>query len=169
MSTETITGPPITTLHALAVAHLAALEEQRLAAEEEQWTLAAQRAAEEVRESVFQAVAYVGKTLPRTLHRIVAEADWTGYPSLSGLATRTAAAALGHGVWALFHRDSLGTAQLLLALPCACGNYVTLDCPSDTALAVVLVDVATWQIDVATCTQACTDGSTPQWGTRDGR
>jgi len=157
--TTTVTGPPITTLHTLALAHLEDLRQQALAAERARQALAAQLAAHEIRESVKLAAGHVDKFLPQTLANVLTADHWTGYPSLPDLHTRTAAAPLGQDVWALFHRAANGDAQLQLLLPCPCGHYVQRDCPNDDDLAVAMLDIAGWQADPVPCTRACTDGS----------
>jgi hypothetical protein len=162
MSTDTATAVPITALHHLAAAHLDDLQARREAAERSRRALAAQRAANEARDSVAQAVAFLVTNLPQTLDQVLTEADWTGYPSLPDVTTLTAAAPLGQGVWAVFHDDTFA-AQLLLLVPCPCGHYIERDCRRDEDLALALVDVARWQADPATCTRACTNGIDPEW------
>jgi hypothetical protein len=160
--TATVTGPPITALRTLALAHLDDIRQQELAAERARVALAAQRAAHDVRESVVHAVGYADKCLPATLARVLTADHWTGYPSLPDLATRTAAAPLGQDVWAVFHRHSTGDSQLYLVLPCPCGKYVMRPCPTDEDLALTLRDIARWQADPVPCTRACADAASPR-------
>lgn len=163
--TTTVTGPPITALRSLALAHLEEIRQQELAAERARAAAAAQRAAHEVRESVVLAVGYADKFLPATVAQVLTADHWTGYPSLPDLATRTAVAPLGQDVWAVFHRDPTGDNQLYLVLPCPCGKYILRECPSDEALAQALLAIARWQTDPVACTRACTDGHLPAWMT----
>jgi hypothetical protein len=161
----TVTGPPITALRTLALAHLEDLHQKALAAERAGAALAAQRAANDARESVVLATGYADQFLPATLARVLSADQWTGYPSLPALATRTAAAPLGQDVWAVFHRSPTGDNQLYLTVPCPCRKYILRECPTDEVLARVLLDIARWQTDPVPCTRACSDGDLPEWMT----